>query len=136
MILETGDETSELFKLVLTAPSEMTARGLSAYLKALKTRGESVAARPYAVALERRRADPFAPLAMTLIGAPLAFAFGRRSTLTAVCAAIVFGLTFWAVLGGFQQLGSYGLLAPFIAAWSPTVIFASVGLYCLSRSRT
>lgn len=129
-------ETLELFKPTLKTPAEMTTAGLSAYLKTLKARGGEVAARAHAVALERRRADPLASLAMALIGAPLAFAFGRRSALTAVCAAIVLGLAFWAVLGAFQQLGNYGLLAPLIAAWSPPVIFAAVGLYQLSRSRT
>lgn len=131
-----GGGASELFKPALKTPSEMTMAGLSAYLKSLKRRGESTTLRVYAVALERRRADPFAPLAMTLVGAPLAFAFGRRSTLAALCAAVVTGLAFWGTMGGFQQLGLYGLLPPSVAAWSPFVIFSAVGLYYLARSRT
>jgi lipopolysaccharide export system permease protein len=73
---------------------------------------------------------------MALIGMPLALSFGRKNTIIALCLAIVLGLLFWAATGGFQQMGEYGLLPPIVAAWSPLIIFAAVGLYLLFRART
>jgi lipopolysaccharide export LptBFGC system permease protein LptF len=73
---------------------------------------------------------------MTLLGVPLALAFGRRSALAALCAAVGVGLTFWGASSGFQQLGNYGLLSARIAVWSPIVIFAAIGVYLLFRART
>jgi lipopolysaccharide export LptBFGC system permease protein LptF len=54
----------------------------------------------------------------------------------ALCAAVVVGIAYWAVGGGFQQLGNHGLLRPSVAGWSPLVIFAAAGTYFLSRVRT
>jgi len=45
-------------------------------------------------------------------------------------------IAYWAVGGGFQQLGNHGLLRPTVAGWSPLLIFAAAGTYFLSRVRT
>jgi LPS export ABC transporter permease LptG len=132
-----GIEPPEAFKPVLNTPAEMDIKQLSVYIKALKRRGESTSvAAPLAVALERKRAEPFSPVVMALVGIPLALAFGRRSAIAALCAAVAIGLTFWGATSGFQQLGNYGLLPARIAVWSPLVIFASAGVYLLFRART
>lgn len=124
----------EVFKIELNRPAEMDAVELSAYIKALKKSAANVQA--LSVALERKRAEPFAPLVMALVGAPLALAFGRRSALTALCAAVFLALTFLGVTSGLQQVGAGGLLPPAVAAWAPIFIFAAVGLYFLTRART
>jgi len=49
---------------------------------------------------------------------------------------VVVGVSYWAVGGGFQQLGNHGLLRPSVAGWSPLVIFTAAGTYFLSRVRT
>lgn len=128
-------EAPDVFKPVLKKPSEMNRRELSAYLKHLRGRGESSRA-PLAVALEKKRADPLSPLVMALMGIPLAFAFGRRSSIAALCAAVGVGLLYWGALGGFQQLGNMGILPPAVAAWVPAVVCASIGIYLLSRAKT
>jgi lipopolysaccharide export system permease protein len=115
-------------------PSQLSAKGLSDYIKQVRRRGSVVST--LAVALQRKYAEPFSPLVMALLGIPLAFSFGRRSAIAALCSAIGIGLAFWGVTGGFQQMGSYGLLPPAVAAWSPLVIFAAMGAYLLSRART
>ena len=73
---------------------------------------------------------------MALVGAPLALAFGRRSAVTALCAAVFIALTFLGVTSGLQQIGLGGLLPPLVAAWAPIFIFAAVGLYFLTRAKT
>ncbi len=127
-------EPPEVFKPAVDKPSHLSAEALSDYIKTIKRRGGS--APPYEVALQKKYAGPFGVLVMGLIGIPLALSFGRRSAVLALCFAIVLGLSFWAVSGGFQQMGEYGLLPPFVAAWSPVLVFAAAGFYVLFRART
>lgn len=130
--LEVSDP--EVFKYQLNNPNELDAEELSAYIKTLKRSDADVQA--LYVALERKRAEPFSPLVMALVGAPLALAFGRRSAVKALCAAVFIALCFLGVTSGLQQAGLGGLLPPTIAAWAPIFIFAAVGLYFLTRART
>jgi lipopolysaccharide export system permease protein len=88
------------------------------------------------VALGRRLAEPFLPLVMILVGAPLAFIFGRRGTVVALCVSIGVGLLFLGVMSVAQQVGASGLLSPYIAAWSPPLLFSGAGIYMLTRSQT
>jgi lipopolysaccharide export LptBFGC system permease protein LptF len=73
---------------------------------------------------------------MALFGIPLALSFGRRSAVAALCYAVGISLAYWGTAGVFQQMGEYGLLSPTIAAWSPLLIFATLGVYLLTRMRT
>jgi len=118
----------------LNKPTELNSRALSAYISELKARGVNVS--PLAVVLERKKAEPFSPLIMILVGAPLAFAFGRRGTMVALCMAIGSGLAFLGLTSGFQQAGANGLLTPTVAAWAPSMLFLAVGGYLLTRTRT
>ena len=130
----TGVESPAVFKPTTDRPSQLSARDLRSYLDTAKQRGMDVSA--LAVALQRKYAGPFGIIIMALIGMPLAVSFGRKGTVIALCAAVVVGIAYWAVGGGFQQLGNHGLLRPSVAGWSPLVIFAAAGTYFLSRVRT
>jgi LPS export ABC transporter permease LptG len=129
-----GMETPDVFKPTTDKPSHLSARALSDYINSIRKRSGNAGA--FEVALQKKYAGPFGVLVMTLIGVPLALSFGRRSAIIALCLAIVLGLIFWAASGGFQQMGEYGLLPPIVAAWSPIVIFATLGIYLLFRTRT
>src|SRR5713226_1367455 len=123
-----------VFKPTVDRPSQLSADRLSSYIKTLKERGADTAA--LAVALQGKYAEPFSVIVMALIGMPLAISFGRKSTVVALCSAVVVSLAFWLVSGGFQQLGEHSLLPPGPAVWTPIVIFACAGLYFISRVRT
>ena len=129
-----GVESPAVFKPTVDRPSQLSAPDLRSYLDTAKQRGMDVSA--LAVALQRKYAGPFGIIIMALIGMPLAVSFGRKGTVIALCAAVVVGIAYWAVGGGFQQLGNHGLLRPSVAGWSPLVIFAAAGTYFLSRVRT
>jgi len=122
------------FRPTVDRPSQMNAVGLRTYVRTLKARGAETAA--LAVALQHKYAAPFSVIVMALIGMPLAISFGRKSTVVALCSAVVVSLAFWLVSGGFQQLGEHSLLPPGPAVWTPIVIFACGGLYFISRVRT
>lgn len=129
-----GVESPTVFRPTIDKPSQLSAQDLKSYLNAAKRRGMDVSS--LAVALQRKYAGPFGIIIMALIGMPLAVSFGRKGTVIALCAAVVVGIAYWAVGGGFQQLGNHGLLRPTVAGWSPLLIFAAAGTYFLSRVRT
>jgi LPS export ABC transporter permease LptG len=129
-----GVESPAVFKPTIDKPSQLSSRDLRSYLDAAKQKGMDVSG--LAVALQRKYAGPFGIIIMALVGMPLAVSFGRKGTVIALCAAVVVGVAYWAVGGGFQQLGNHGLLRPSVAGWSPLVIFTAAGTYFLSRVRT
>jgi LPS export ABC transporter permease LptG len=129
-----GVDSPAVFKPTIDKPSQLSATELQRYLDAAKQRGMDVSA--MAVALQRKYAGPFSIIIMAFIGMPLAVSFGRKGTVIALCAAVVVGVAYWAVGGGFQQLGNHGLLRPTVAGWSPLLIFTAAGTYFLSRVRT
>lgn len=128
-----GEQISA-FKPSLNNPAEMNSRELSAYITALNSR--QVPSGVLAVALERKRSSLFDPLVMVLIGAPASFAFGRRSTVAALCAAVLLGLFFWGTVSVFGHIGAEGFLPASIAAWVPPFLFSVVGVYLLLRVQT
>jgi LPS export ABC transporter permease LptG/LPS export ABC transporter permease LptF len=130
----TGVEPPQIFRPTIDKPSQLSARGLSTYLKAAKRRGTEVSS--LALALQRKYATPFGALVMAFIGIPLALSFGRKGAVLALSAAVGVSVAYLGLGGGFQQLGNYGLLPPAVAAWSPPVIFLAAGTYFLSRLRT
>ncbi|HEY3581839.1 MAG TPA: LptF/LptG family permease, partial [Pyrinomonadaceae bacterium] len=129
-----GVDPPAVFKPTIDKPSQLSAEDLQAYLRAAKQRGADVSA--LAVALQRKYAGPFSVIIMAIIGMPLAVSFGRKGTIIALCAAVAVSIAYWAVGGGFQQLGNHGLLRPTVAGWSPLIIFAAAGTYFLSKVRT
>ncbi len=129
-----GVDPPSAFKPTVDRPSQLDAAGLRDYVRNLKARGADTVS--LTVALQRKYAAPFSVIVMALIGMPLAISFGRRSTVIALCSAVVVSLAFWLVSGGFQQLGEHALLPPGPAVWTPIVIFACGGLYFISRVRT
>jgi LPS export ABC transporter permease LptF/LPS export ABC transporter permease LptG len=132
--LEMAFGDMQVFKDEGGKPAELSASDLSAYIISLRARGEDV--QMLSSSLERKRVEPFSPLVMAFVASPLALAFGRRSAVSALCVAVMIGLVYWGLASGFQQLGGSGLLPPRVAAWSPPFIFASIGMYLLSRVRT
>jgi lipopolysaccharide export system permease protein len=127
-------ESPEMFKPATDKPSHLSAEALSDYIKTARKRGGSTVT--FEVALQKKYTGPFGVMVMAMIGMPLALSYGRRSAIIALCLAIALGLVFWATSGGFQQMGEYGLLSPIVAGWSPILIFAAIGIYLLTRTRT
>lgn len=129
-----GVDSVRVFRPTVDRPSQLDASRLREYVKSLKARGADTAV--LAVGLQRKYAAPFSVVIMALIGMPLAVALGRKSTVLALCSAVVVSLFFWLLSSGFQQLGEHALLPPAVAVWAPIAIFAGGAFYFISRVRT
>ncbi len=86
---------------------------------------------PFATHLQYRWALPWACLVVVFIAAPLSIAFSRGGILSSVAAAIglIFLMNF--LTHFFLALGEGDRISPWVAAWTPDVLFAAIGLVLL-----
>jgi lipopolysaccharide export LptBFGC system permease protein LptF len=86
---------------------------------------------PFKTHLEYRLALPWTCLVVVCIAAPLGIGYSRRGILSSVAAAVllVFAMNF--LIHFFLALGEGDRISPWIAAWTPNLIFAVIGLYLL-----
>jgi lipopolysaccharide export LptBFGC system permease protein LptF len=73
---------------------------------------------------------------MALLGVPFSFSMGRKGAFFGITASIVIAMAYWGIFSAFEQLGSYGLLIPLLAAWAPNLLFGAAGLALLFTIRT
>ena len=71
------------------------------------------------------------PLVTVLLALPFAFKVGRRGSMYGVGVGLILAIVFWATAAIFNALGLETILPPLLAAWSPNVFYAAVGVYLL-----
>ena len=86
---------------------------------------------PFRTHFYYRLALPWTCLVVVCIAAPLGIGYSRRGVLSSVAAAIllVFSMNFLTHL--FLALGEGDRISPWLAAWTPNLLFAAIGLYLL-----
>jgi lipopolysaccharide export system permease protein len=86
---------------------------------------------PFRTHLQYRLALPWTCLVVVCIAAPLGIGYSRRGVLSSVAAAVilVFSMNFLTHL--FLALGEGDRISPWVAAWTPNLIFTMIGLYLL-----
>jgi lipopolysaccharide export system permease protein len=86
---------------------------------------------PFRTHLQYRLALPWTCLVVVCIAAPLGIGYSRRGVLSSVAAAVilVFSMNFLVHL--FLALGEGDRVPAWIAAWTPNVLFAGIGVYLL-----
>lgn len=86
---------------------------------------------PFKTHLQYRLALPWTCLVVVFIAAPLGIGFSRRGVLSSVAASLilVFAMNFLTHL--FLALGEGYRISSWVAAWTPNIIFAVIGLYLL-----
>ncbi len=86
---------------------------------------------PFRTHLQYRLALPWTCLVVVCIAAPLGIGYSRRGVLASVASAVilVFSMNFLTHL--FLALGEGDRISPLVAAWTPNLIFAVIGLYLL-----
>ena len=69
-----------------------------------------------------------APISM-LLAIPFAFLVGARGAIGGVALGVAIGIGYWSIARLMEAMGGVGQLPPFLAAWSPDLIFFFIGLY-------
>jgi len=84
---------------------------------------------PFRTHFQYRLALPWTCLVVVCIAAPLGIGYSRRGVLSSVAAAVVlvFSMNFLVQL--FLALGEGDRVSPWIAAWTPNLLFTAIGLY-------
>lgn len=76
------------------------------------------------------------PFVVALFTAPFSLSLGRKGKVLTIGYAVALWLCFMSATSVFEQLGQSGLLSGSIAVAAPLLIFASIGIFFLSRVRT
>jgi LPS export ABC transporter permease LptF/LPS export ABC transporter permease LptG len=127
-------EPPTYFKKEVKQSSEMSYQELRHYIRDLQQSGFEVVR--LRVQLEKKFAFPTVALVMAVLAIPFSLQAGRRSTVTGVAVAVGIALVYWTVSGLFEAMGNISELPPFLAAWSPDLIFALLGGYMILRVPT
>lgn len=77
---------------------------------------------------------PFTIFVMAMIGAAFGIQVGKAAVIAWAAACIPAGFVYWAILSLGLAPGKGGILLPFLAAWSPNLLFAALG--CLHHPQT
>ena len=127
-------EPPKYFESTVPLPDQMTFGELRTYISQLRASGAS--ATPYLVELQRKLAFPMVTVVMTLIAVPFAITTGRRGALYGIGIGIVLAIVYFIVMTLFVAMGEGGLLAPFLAAWAPNLMFSAAAAYMILTVRT
>jgi lipopolysaccharide export system permease protein len=116
------------FILVRQDPEEFSLSELNHYIHALKRKG--LAPGGYVVDRDLKFATPLACLIMVALGVSLSLdplprhlSLGRSFSL-----GLVIGFGYWVILGFTSSFGHSGVLPPWLAAWLPNAVFATLAL--------
>ncbi len=80
--------------------------------------------------------EALSPLVLLLAGLPFAFSGGRKGSLYGLAVALLLVIAFYTLSAVFTSVGVMAWLDPALAAWAPTVLFATAGGYLLLNLRT
>ena len=88
------------------------------------------------VQLHKKLAYPLiAPISM-MLAVPFALFVGNRGAVGGVALGVGIGIAYWAIAALTEAMGGIGQLPPFLAAWSPDLIFFFLALYFFFKMPT
>src|SRR5881398_3981452 len=86
---------------------------------------------PFRTHFQYRFALPWTCLVVVCIAAPLGIGYSRRGVLSSVAAAVVLVFSNNFLTHLFLALGEGDRISPWVAAWTPNILFTAIGLYLL-----
>jgi lipopolysaccharide export system permease protein len=86
---------------------------------------------PFRTHFHYRLALPWTCLVVVCIAAPLGIGYSRRGVLSSVAAAVILVFSNNFLVHLFLALGEGDRVPGWIAAWTPNILFAAIGLYLL-----
>ena len=127
-------ETPAYFKKEVKQSQEMNAEELRRYISDLQRSGFDVVR--LRVQLQKKFAFPIITFVMAVLAIPFALRTGRRGPVAGVATAIGVAVVYWVIALLFEGLGNTSQLPPFLAAWSPDLIFGLAGGYLILKVPT
>jgi lipopolysaccharide export system permease protein len=113
---------------------QMSWRELRRYIEDLHRAGFDVSA--LTVQWHVKLAFPLiAPISM-LLAIPFAFMVGTRGAVSGVALGVGIGIVYWITARLLEAMGGVGQLPPFLAGWSPDIIYFFLGLYFFFKMPT
>jgi LPS export ABC transporter permease LptG len=113
---------------------QMSWRELRTYIADLQRAGFDVSA--LTVQWHVKLAFPLiAPISM-LLAIPFAFMVGTRGAVSGVALGVGIGIVYWITARLLEAMGGVGQLPPFLAGWSPDIIYFFLGLYFFFKMPT
>ena len=121
-------EDPAYFQREVRAPAQMSFHRLRRYIRDLRQGGYDV--QELEVALHEKVSMSTVPAILILLGVTFSFHRGRqRGTLAGVGLAVILTIAFYVLLATGRALGGVGIIPPIAAAWSPPLLFASLGTF-------
>ena len=113
---------------------QMSWRELRNYIEGLHRAGFDVST--LTVQWHEKIAFPLlAPVSM-LLAIPFAFMVGTRGAVGGVALGVGIGIVYWSLAKLLEAMGGMGQLPPFLAGWSPDIIFFFLGMYLFFKMPT
>ncbi|HTP70332.1 MAG TPA: LptF/LptG family permease [Dongiaceae bacterium] len=113
---------------------QLSWRGLRRYIESLRHAGFDVST--LTVQWHKKVAYPLiAPISM-MLAIPFALFVGSRGAIGGIALGVGIGITYWALAALTEAMGGIGQLPPFLAAWSPDLIFFFLALYFFFKMPT
>ncbi|HXE90633.1 MAG TPA: LptF/LptG family permease [Terriglobales bacterium] len=131
---EALDEPPSYFRKEVKQSSEMDFRELSSYIRDLEQSGFDVVR--LRVQWHKKFAFPAITFVMAVLAVPFALSVGRRGALGGVAMALAIAVVYWVTSGLLEAVGNVNQLPPFLAAWSPDLLFGLLGGYLILRLPT
>ncbi len=114
-------------------PVDLPLGDLTARIKDYKQRGFNT--RVEETALWRKFAEPAAAIAFALFGVAMAMFTLRSNQSLGILGVIFLTFFYYATWTVFRVMGENGAMSPFLAAWTPTLLYALAGVALLSVAR-
>lgn len=113
---------------------QMSVGELGGYIDGLHRAGFDVAT--LMVQWHKKIAYPLmAPVSM-LLAIPFAFLVGTRGAIGGIALGVGIGVAYWAIAALLEAMGGVGQLPPFLAGWSPDIVFFFLGMYFFFKMPT
>jgi LPS export ABC transporter permease LptG len=127
-------EGPEYFLTEAPQDKQMNFLELDRYIQSLKE--QHFNATKFQVQYYRKFSLPVAALVLAMIAVPFGFRVGNRGAMTGIGVSLIITIAYRGVEPLAARIGQAGLLDPAVAAWSPDVIFALLGMYFLLQMRS
>lgn len=112
-----------------------TTRRTGSELRSFEARANTFASRinQYNVEIQKKYAIPFACIVFVLIGGPLAIRFPRGGVGMVIATSLTIFTFYYVGLISGESLSDKTIVTPFIAMWTPNIVFLGAAIWGLSR---